>query len=342
MIPLLAAGSILDPIYRALGTVLAGFYSVIPSYGVAIALLTVAVRTVLIPLTAKQVKSQQAMQRLQPQIKKLQAQYKGDRQKLNEEMMKFYKEHSFNPLSGCLPVVLQAPLFIVLYRLINDLSTAPEKHLPLTSGLYQSLRASGGKMISWGIDLSQSAKGTQGLANAWPFYVMVALVMATGFYQQRQLSSRLPQGATNNQMQAVGKIFPVFIGLISLSIPAGVVVYFIVSNIWQIAQQAVTFRNQPPPPLSAGPAANEQGGKPPQRKALAKGQATGRSAVRRKPDKPDKPVRTITSGRVTQSPKASKNGKGARPAASPRPKGLPADGVGGRGAPSNKSRKDGK
>src|SRR5947209_15819960 len=117
-----ATGSVLDPLYTALGWVMALLYSVIPSYGISIILLTIAVRLVLYPLTVKQTKSMQAMQRLQPEIKRLQTKYKNDRTKLNEEMMKFYKENKVNPLSGCLPLILQLPLFIVLYRLIHDLT----------------------------------------------------------------------------------------------------------------------------------------------------------------------------------------------------------------------------
>src|SRR5437660_8908642 len=118
-----AAGWVLDPLYTGLGWVMAWLYALIPSYGIAIILLTVAVRLVLYPLTVKQTKSMQAMQRLQPEIKRLQAKYKNDKQKLNEEMMKFYKENKVNPLSGCLPLILQLPLFIVLYRLIHDLTS---------------------------------------------------------------------------------------------------------------------------------------------------------------------------------------------------------------------------
>src|SRR5206468_6523044 len=87
-----------------------------------IVVLTVAVRLLLFPLTAKQTKSMQAMQRVQPELKRLQAKYKNDRQKLNEEMKKFYKEHQINPFAGCLPLILQMPLFIVLYRLILELT----------------------------------------------------------------------------------------------------------------------------------------------------------------------------------------------------------------------------
>ena len=90
----------LDPLYEAIGWLLAQFYSVIPNLGVSIILLTFTIMLILYPLTAKQAKSMIAMQRVQPEIKKLQAKYKGDRQKLNEEMMKFYKENKINPLGG--------------------------------------------------------------------------------------------------------------------------------------------------------------------------------------------------------------------------------------------------
>jgi YidC/Oxa1 family membrane protein insertase len=242
------AASVFEPLYSALGSVLAFFYGLVPSFAFAIAMLTVTVRVALIPLTAKQVKSQQAMQRIQPEMKRLQTKHRGDRQKLNEEMMKLYKEHQVNPLSGCLPILLQMPLFIVLYRLILDLSKIPPRHLPTDSALHAALSESGGRMVSFGMDLADKAGSVAGFGNALPYYVLIALVVATGFYQQRQMTARMPAGAVNPQMQIIGKVFPVMMGLISLSIPAGVVVYFVVSNLWQIGQQAVTFRNQPPLP----------------------------------------------------------------------------------------------
>src|SRR6478672_1583614 len=109
-----AAGSIFDPIYNFFGTILAFFYGIIPNLGVSIILLTVVVMLALFPLTAKQAKSMMAMQRAQPEIKKLQAKYKGDRQKLNEEMMKYYQENKINPLAGCLPLLVQMPILIAL------------------------------------------------------------------------------------------------------------------------------------------------------------------------------------------------------------------------------------
>jgi YidC/Oxa1 family membrane protein insertase len=292
------------------------------------------VRVVLIPLTTKQVKSQQTMQRIQPELKRLQAKYKNDRQKLNEEMMKFYKENKVNPLAGCLPIVLQMPLFIVLYRLILGLSAKPRpRHLPSNSEMFKSLVASGGKMRTFGIDLAAAAKSASGFGKAFPYYILIALVVGTGFYQQRQMTSRMPQNAMNQQMQVVGKVFPAFIGLISYSIPAGVVVYFIVSNFWQIGQQAITFKHFDPPPGSPAAAGGARG------KGGEKGDGAGGKGKGSKPP-PDKPRPSGAAGgngRVTKSPGANKPPKGARPAArssakpakgkrpppAPRPKGLP-------------------
>ena len=93
---------------------------IIPNLGVAIILLTFVVMLLLFPLTAKQAKSMMAMQRAQPEIKKLQAKYKGDRQKLNEEMMKFYQENKINPLAGCLPLLVQMPIFIALFQVMRE------------------------------------------------------------------------------------------------------------------------------------------------------------------------------------------------------------------------------
>jgi len=98
---------------------LAAFYAVIPSFGIAIILLTIAVRILMLPLSIKQTKSMREMQVIQPEVKKIQQKYKNDRQKLNEETMKLYKEHGVNPFGGCLPLLMQMPLFIALYQVVR-------------------------------------------------------------------------------------------------------------------------------------------------------------------------------------------------------------------------------
>jgi hypothetical protein len=147
---------------------------------------------------------------------------------------------------------------------------AVPKHIPKSSKLYQALNRTPGKMVSWGMDLAKAPGSVSGgLGTAAPFYVLVAVIVFTGYYQQRQMTARTPASAQNPQMQMMGKIFPVFFGFISLQIPAGVGVYFATSNLWQIGQQAIIFRQQdkaeaggkaPPKPPAASDRAELTGG----------------------------------------------------------------------------------
>ncbi len=251
--------SFLNGMYNALGAVLAFIYSLVPNLGVSIILLTLVVMVILYPLTAKQAKSMLAMQRVQPEIKKLQAKYKGDRQKLNEEMMKFYQENKINPLAGCLPLVVQLPIFFALYRVLRD----PYKHIPKTgsfASLYNAFcngfshcgKTVNGKLqlhtLSFlGIDLQKTATDAHnGFLSAAPYYVLVLLVVFSGLLQTRQAQARTP--AANKQMGTVMKVLPIFFGLISLQFPAGLVLYFFVSNMFRVGQQEVIFRR-----MGAGP-----------------------------------------------------------------------------------------
>lgn len=238
-----------DSLLDFLGGILAFFYGVVPSYGVAIIGLTILVRLALFPLTAKQARSMLEMQRVQPEIKRLQERHKGDRQKLNEEMAALFKEHRINPLGGCLPLVMQMPVFIALFSVLRKAYT----HVPVSSDLYRAL-CNGADTVanckpkglnSFGMDLSVAAnsKHEGGFTDALPYFVLIALVVVTGILQQRQMQARQTQTNANPQMQMVGRIMPIMFGLISLSLPAGVVVYFFVSNLWQIGQQAVVYRH---------------------------------------------------------------------------------------------------
>src|SRR5436190_21915686 len=113
------AVQIWQSILNALGSILAWLYSIIPSYGIDIIILTILIRLMLLPLGVKQIRSMQATQALQPKMKALQQKYKGDRQRLNEEMMKLYREHGYNPLSGCLPLIAQLPVLIALFGVLQ-------------------------------------------------------------------------------------------------------------------------------------------------------------------------------------------------------------------------------
>jgi YidC/Oxa1 family membrane protein insertase len=233
----------LDPLYNALGAVLAFFYAIVPNEGVAIILLTVTVMLLLFPLTAKSSRSMLAMQRLQPEIKKLQAKHKGDRQKLNEEMMKLYQENKVNPLGGCLPLVVQFPVFIALFHVLR--STAAT--VPTGSSLYKAIIAAEPNGLTFlGMDLSLKATDNHGdLLTALPYYILVGAVFLTGFLQSRQSQRNTPPGA-NAQMQMITKVLPIAFGAFSLFFPAGLVLYFLVSNLWRLGQQELIMRKIAP------------------------------------------------------------------------------------------------
>ena len=112
----------MEAFFKAFASVLAFFYDITGNYAVAIILLTLAVMIIVTPLTLKGTRSMMVMQQLQPEMKKIQTRYKDDRQKLNEELMKFYKENSINPLGGCLPLLVQMPVFLVLYQVLRGLT----------------------------------------------------------------------------------------------------------------------------------------------------------------------------------------------------------------------------
>ncbi len=239
--------------FQFLADVLAFFYDVWPSYGGAIILFTLAIMLVLSPLSIKSARSMIAMQRVGPELKKIQAKHKNDREALNREMMAFYQDHGINPFSSCLPVLLQMPVFIVLYQVLSGLTRRSDgsqsnfdpKYLETDEGaLATALRATN-KMLSFGMDLSQSALSelqNEGIITALPYITLVGLVVFTSFVQQRQIQGRNTGNAVNPQQQMIGKILPFIFIPISVTIPSGVVIYFVVSNAVRIGQQALVTK----------------------------------------------------------------------------------------------------
>ncbi len=261
----------MDFLFDGIASALSFFYDITSSYGGAIILLTLGVMVIVTPLTLKSTRSMIAMQQLQPELRKLQVKYKDDRQKLNEEMMAFYKEHNINPMGGCLPLLVQMPVFIVLYRVLHGLTqlqpyghdmgvamgtaarnpesrgffagfgTFDPQYVDQTTNLYKDLSAT--REMRWlGLDLATTftKQLNEGVVNALPYLVLVLLIAVTAWYQQRQIQSRTAgqQTQINPQQQALMKIMPFFLPLFSLTLPAGLVLYFLVSNLYRIGQQA--------------------------------------------------------------------------------------------------------
>ena len=249
----------LDGFFELISGTLNFFFTHVPGgYAVAIALLTCVVMIITTPLTLKGTRSMIEMQRLQPEIRRLQVQYKDDRQKLNEELMSFYREHQINPLGGCLPLLIQAPVFSILFWVIRGLTqqakfvgvqqltenmelgthTTPgfrPKYLDNSAELYQSLLGSD-EMNTLGVDLAKSASETLGesFVTALPYLAVVAAIAFLSWFQQKQIMGRTAGVEMTQQqrtMMIVGPLLYVFFTFVS---PLALGVYFLVSTIWRV------------------------------------------------------------------------------------------------------------
>ena len=222
---------------------------------------------VLFPLTAKQAKSMMAMQRAQPEIKRLQAKYKGDRQKLNEEMMKYYQENKINPLAGCLPLLVQMPIFFALFRVMHE----PYKHVPKTSDLYAAFCTNAaGKVVGQATvrevgapepallprdgPLAERHRRHGGFLDALPYFILVGLVIPPG--SSRPARAGATRRTCQRQMAMITRVLPIVFGVFSLQFPAGLVLYFLVSNLWRLGQQELIMRKITRPGMAADAAAS--------------------------------------------------------------------------------------
>jgi YidC/Oxa1 family membrane protein insertase len=252
--------NVIQPLIDVVDAVLVFFHDNVGlSWGVSIIALTIVVRAALIPLTLKQFKSMQALQRLQPEIKALQAKYKDDKQRQNQEMMKFYQENKVNPLGSCLPLLFQLPVFLALfYMLRTDLKRdicgqyfqsfvqehpAQAHGKTITDFTCEQIHA-GSAQFGFIPDLTGKATGA----------VLVVLIV---LYVGSQVASTLLMSATADKNQRrLFLILPLVFVAFIISFPAGLIVYWITTNCWTIAQQYVVKKTVGPiTPATAGAAA---------------------------------------------------------------------------------------
>ncbi len=246
-------------------TLLSWLYDLWPSYGGSIILLTLVIMTVMAPVTVRQTRSMMAMQRLAPEIKKMRARHGGDREALNQEMMALYQANGVNPLGGCLPIVVQMPIFLVLFQVVRGLTrrvtdiglvlgersfsdsgeianfadrTFNPDFLSDTSQLARDLRATT-EMNSFGLDLSQSASSALGdsIVGGIPYLLLVIAVGVTTYVQQKQIQGRQSGADINPQQQMIMKVLPFMLPVFSFNFPAALVVYWFVSNLFRVGQQ---------------------------------------------------------------------------------------------------------
>lgn len=260
----------------AIGWLLAWLYDLTGSFGFAIIILTIVFRLVLLPLGIKQIKSMQAMQALQPKIKEIQKKFKGNKQKVQEQTMKLYQEYGVNPLGGCLPLLLQFPILIAMYSVIRapvplpqdpdnpGVVTYKDNHLPEDSALFADITAHEGKgqgFLLMNLQCSPQNAGKtvdvrdtagdptednlecgNGIADRIPYYAILILMIGTTFYSSRQTQKATPASAQNQQTQIITKVMPLMFGVFGFAFPAGLILYWTVSNLFQIGQQAVMLR----------------------------------------------------------------------------------------------------
>jgi YidC/Oxa1 family membrane protein insertase len=337
----------LDPLYRAIGYLLATFYVPFHSLGIAIILLTLVIMLIQFPLTAKQARSMIQMQRVQPEIKKIQAKYKDDKAKQNEELLKFYQENKINPLAGCLPILVTLPIGMAMFR---TFSLGVHTHLPkhgtlgklygdLCAGNLDDTKKCGAAikdhapaaMRFLGMSLDLSASKVHGFPTVLPYYILVGLVVLTGWYQVRQTQARQLQTGNappNAQMQMMTKVFPVIFGLITLGINAGATLYFVVSNIWRIGQQHLVIGKMYEQAIAAGELKPNKDSPPKPAAGEAKADAGNGAtkpggAGRARPNSPNKPPgkkkppATRPTNAKGQTAKGSANGAGDRSGMTP-------------------------
>jgi YidC/Oxa1 family membrane protein insertase len=240
--------NILQPIIDFAEAILKFFHDEVGfGWGLSIICLTFVIRILILPLTFKSVKGMQELQRLQPEIKRLQERYKDDRQRMNQEVMRFYQEHKVNPLSSCFPILLQIPFFISLFYLLRG--DAFQRDIE------------GEERFLFIPDLAQPLTD-----HPWILALMIVIYIAT------QLGATLVTAiSADKTQQRIMFALPFIFAIVIVNFEAGLLVYWITTNVWTVGQQLLVRKLYPkPPPIT--PQAEADGRKPARGKPAA---ATG-------------------------------------------------------------------
>jgi YidC/Oxa1 family membrane protein insertase len=206
-----------DPLFNVMGFTLQTFHGWGAPWWLSIAMLTVVVRTLLFPLTIRQVKSMRKMQDLKPAVDELRKEHKDDPQKLQQEMVNLYRERGANPLGGCLPIFVQLPIFLVLYYTVKEFEKL------------ESFRNGG---LLWFQDLTVFD----------PLYILPVLYIAT-----MMVAQEIAMQNTAPEQKRIMRFLPLIFGIVLIRFPAGLFVYWVTSNVISIFQNLLIYRNAPKP-----------------------------------------------------------------------------------------------
>lgn len=274
----------LDPLYEAVAWVLIKIHAGLSTFlnpdggaawGLSIVLLTVCVRLLIFPLFVKQINSSRKMQELQPKVQELRKKYKNDKQKLNQETVKLYQESGANPLGGCLPLLVQFPIFISLFTVLRSVATGQVAY-----GFTQELVTSAREAMIFHAPLAAQflmptnelvALGANPIGARIVIGCAVAISSVTTFLTVRQSVTRSIKQMPDNPMAAQQKILmylsPAF-ALFGLTLPIGVLIYWLTTNLWSLGQQHLVYRKYPLPGAddtngdNGGGGGGGKGGKP--------------------------------------------------------------------------------
>jgi YidC/Oxa1 family membrane protein insertase len=224
---------------------LAWFYSFTHNYIIAISMIALVVMIITAPLVLKSTKGMLEMQKLQPEMRKLQQEHRGDRQKLNEEMMKLYQQHKVNPMASCFPLLLQMPVFIIMYRVLRGLSHGGEitgftpQYISTGSKMYESLQGKH-EMLSWGLDLA--IRPSQAIADSFGKGLVYALIVVTlgvlYYVQQKMVAARAQVAPNMSETQAkLMQYLPVVFAVFLVFYLTGLVIYYMAQAIFRIGLQ---------------------------------------------------------------------------------------------------------
>jgi YidC/Oxa1 family membrane protein insertase len=267
---MLVAANIFQPLITVFEAVLKFFHNNVGvGWGLSIVLLTILIRVILLPLTLKQFHSMQSLQRLQPELKAIQNKYKEDKQRQQQELMKFYKENNVNPLASCLPLVAQLPVFISLFYMLrkdlrDNICPTVQAHFRANyaAAHHIALAKAGGQTTPCGTHAPGAGfLFIHDLTNKATGLTLVVLIL---LYVGTQLASTvMMQSPTMDPTQRrLMMLLPLFFVLFIISFPSGVIVYWVTTNSWTILQQFIVKRRLgpmgPPVPATAG---GDAGGK---------------------------------------------------------------------------------
>ena len=225
---------------------LAWFYSFTHNYIIAISLIALVVMIITAPLVLKSTKGMLEMQKLQPEMRRLQQEHRGDRQKLNEEMMKLYQQHKVNPLASCFPLLLQMPVFIIMYRVLHGLSDGrgsvggfTPHYVSTSSKLYQSLVGKH-EMLAWGLDLAKrpSSAISESFGKGLVYALIVVTLGVLYFVQQKMVAARAQVAPNMSETQAkLMQYLPVVFAFFLVFYLTGLVIYYMAQAIFRIGLQ---------------------------------------------------------------------------------------------------------